>query len=402
MGTDQMIACPNQTSALGNVCLHIREAHKRNFTKNAILNYLQSYFFREMTRPLLFSIGVMSMLALLTQSLSSVDLIVENRASLLAFLKITILSLPQLFAIVLPFAVFIAVAYSVHRLHHDNEIVVAYAAGMTGWQVISPILRAVSYAVLFNLVLNLFAQPMAFRSMRETIYEVKSDLASAIVRPGEFVSPAANLVIFARELKNGVMHDVFIHDGRNQEKPTTFLAKTGVFANQKNRPSITLNDASQQTFGTDGTVEFLDSSSMSFELSGVIEPQGDFLYKYSDRYIGELFHPNSADFWEMTHTKQLAAEGHYRLASPLYNYALCLLALLALLGSDFNKFGYGRRLIIFGVAALIIRLFGFALTSAAGDNSQLNSLQYALPILVSGISLWLLFRPKAVPKPRSE
>jgi len=365
--------------------------------KIANVNVLQSYFLRETLRPLVLTAVVMAALALLTQSLSSLDLVIENRAGLIAFLKITSLTLPQLLSIILPFAVFVAVAFAVQRLQSDNEVMVAYAGGMTRWQLISPVLQVVSYAVLLNLILNLFIQPLAFRSMRETIYEVRSDLASAMIRPGEFVSPALNLTIYAEELNNGIMSDVFIYDGRDQEKPTILLARTGAFANVTEQPSITLNNASRQTLSADGVLEFLEFSSTSFELTGVIEPQGILLYKFSDRYIGELFAPNPTDFWEIQHAKDLIAEGHYRLSSPLYNYALCLLALVALLGGEFNKLGYGRRLIAFGVLALVVRLVGFSLNTAAADTAALNILQYAMPILVSIVCFWALFKPKPTP-----
>jgi lipopolysaccharide export system permease protein len=336
----------------------------------------------------------MAVLALLTQSLSSIDLIIDNRASLIAVLKITVLALPQLFSIILPFAVFIAVAHGIQQLHTDNEIMVVYASGMTQAQVISPILRTVSYAVLLNLIINLFVQPIAFRSMRETIYEVRSDLASSIIRPGEFVSPATNLTIFAKELQSGVMTDVFIHDGRDPDKSVILFAKSGVFANVSNNPSITLNDASRQSLSKDGNLEFLEFSSTSFELDGVIDPQGDLLYKYSDRYISELFNPDLNDIWEVTHQKELTAEGHYRLSSPLYNYALALLAVVALLGGQFSKLGYTRRLISFGVVALLVRLTGFTITSAAEGIILLNILQYLAPISVSLGCLWILLSPR--------
>jgi len=355
---------------------------------------LQSYFFRQILRPLLVTSLILAILALLTQSLSSIDLIIENQASLIAVLKITVLALPQLFAIVLPFAVFIAVGFAVQHLHTDNEVMVSYAAGMTQWQVISPILRLISYAVLINLLLNLFAQPMAFRLMRETIYQVRSDLATAIIRPGEFVSPAANLTIFARDMQNGVMTDVFIHDGRNQEQPMTFFAKSGAFANISKKPSITLNNASRQNLSEDGTLEFLQFSSTSFELNGVIKPQGDLLYKYSDRYISELFNPDPNNFWEMQHADDLRAEGHYRLSSPFYNYTLGLLALLALLSGEFSKLGYGRRLIVFGALALVVRLAGFTLTSAAQEIPTLNVFQYVFPVLISLLCLGALLSGK--------
>ncbi len=363
------------------------------------MTLLQSYFFRQILRPLLVTSLVLAILALLTQSLSSLDLIVENRASLIAVLKITLLALPQLFAIILPFAIFIAIGYAIQQLQSDNEIMVAYAAGMTQWQILSPALRVISYAVLVNLLLNLFAQPMAFRSMRETIYQVRSDLATAIIRPGEFVSPAVNLTIFVREMNNGLMSDVFIHDGRDEENPMTFFAKSGAFANISEKPSITLNNASRQNLSEGGVLEFLQFSSTSFELNGVIEPQGELLYKYSDRYISELFNPDPLNFWEMQNADNLRAEGHYRLASPLYNYTLGLLALLALLGGEFNKLGYGRRLVMFGAVALVVRLVGFTITSAAQDMPGLNALQYIFPITVSLLCIGALLRNKrAVPE----
>jgi len=70
---------------------------------------------------------------------------------------------------------------------------------------------------------------------------------------------------------------------------------------------------------------------------------------------------------------------------------------VALLGGEFNKLGYGRRLIAFGVLALVVRLVGFSLNTAAADTAALNVLQYAMPILVSIVCFWALFKPKPTP-----
>lgn len=358
---------------------------------------LQSYFFREILGPLVITISILGFLALLTQSLSSVNLIINDRASLLAFLKIMALTLPQLVSIIMPFAVFVSVIYAVQRMHTDNEIVVFYAGGMSQWAVISPVLRAVSLAVILNLVLNLFVQPATFRAMREAIYQVRSNITSSIVRPGEFVHPALNLTIFAREMNNGVMKDVFIHDGRDSENPFTLLAAKGTISKNPNNPSITLHDASRQVLHADGSLTFLKFGSTRFDLNGVIEPQGELVYRYSDRYLSELLHPDMSDYWQQENATSLYAEGHYRLSSPLYNYALALMALAALLGGDFSKLGYGRRLMVFGALALLTRLIGFTVQAAANEVVWINVLQYLVPVLVSGICLYLLFRRKPVP-----
>lgn len=358
---------------------------------------LQSYFFREILGPLLITVTVMGVLALLTQSLSSINLVINDRASLIAFLKIVGLTLPQLLSIIMPFAVFVSVTYAVQRMHTDNEIVMFYTGGMSQWAVISPVLRAVSIVVILNLALNLFVQPVTFRAMREAIFKVRSNIVSSIVRPGEFAHPAVNLTIFAKEMDNGVLKDVFIQDSRNPESPYTLLAASGVISKNTKQPSITLRNAKRQVLNKDGTLTYLTFSSTRFELSGAIKPQGELVYKFSDRYLSELFNPDMADFWQQQNVKSLYAEGNYRLASPLYNIAFALMALAALLAGDFSKLGYARRLIIFGGLALLVRLLGFAVQSAAGNAFWLNAVQYLLPVGVSATCLWLLFRKKQIP-----
>jgi len=80
------------------------------------------YFRTQALWPLLLSLAALASLALLTQSLQTLDLIVENQQSALTFFKITFLALPQLIAIILPLSVFMAVLYALNRLHSDSEL----------------------------------------------------------------------------------------------------------------------------------------------------------------------------------------------------------------------------------------------------------------------------------------
>ncbi len=360
---------------------------------------LQGYFIRETFRPFVVTTLVLSALALLTQSLAALDIIVDDRASLLAYIQITLLALPQLISIILPFALFISVGYAVQRLHTDNEFMVAFAGGMTRWAVIAPVMRIAVLAVLLNLVVNTWVQPTAYKAMRETIYKVRSDIASSIVRPGEFVTPALNLTIFARDVQNGVLSDVMIHDGRNHKKPLTYFAKSGVFMQVNQNPALSLTNVTRQSIGEDGALEILEFTRTTFELRGVIKPQGALLYKRSDRYLGELFHPDPTNYWDRENANALLAEGHYRLSAPLYNLAFALMALAALLGGDYSRMGYGRRLIVAGTLALLIRLTGFSLEAAATEIPALNPLQYALPLVVSAVCLWLTLSTGRLRKP---
>jgi lipopolysaccharide export system permease protein len=350
---------------------------------------LQGYFIRETARPFVVATAVLATLALLTQSLAALDMIVDDRASFLAYMEITLLALPQLLSIILPFALFIAVGYAAQRLQTDNEFMVAFAGGMTRWAVMAPVVRIASFAVLANLLLNTWIQPTAYRAMREIIYDLRANLAATVVRPGEFSTPALNLTIFAREATNGVLHDVMIYDGRNHASPHTYFAKTGVFSKTGDIPAITLSDVTRQRIDAGGALELLDFTSTTFELRGIIAPQGKLLYKRSDRYLGELFHPDPTRFWDLQNTNALYAEGHARLSSTLYNLTFALMALAALLGGEYSRMGYGRRLIVAGSLALLIRLAGFSIEAASAEYPLLNVAQYALPVFVGLIALWL-------------
>src|SRR5678815_2077426 len=128
-------------------------------------------------------------------------------------------------------------------------------------------------------------------------------------------------------------------------------------------------------------------------------------YKPSDRYIHELFFPDLQQDWERRNRLDLLAEGHARIASPLYNIAAMALALCAILGGGFSRLGYGRRIAALSAIAAVVRLVGFQVQAACEDEAWLNILQYAVPLLATWGALASIFRQKVtryidISKPR--
>ena len=83
--------------------------------KQRAMTLIQNYLRKQSFWPLVLTLSALALLAILTQSLSTLDLIVENRQSAATFFFITLLAIPQLVAIILPLAVFIAVLYAINR-----------------------------------------------------------------------------------------------------------------------------------------------------------------------------------------------------------------------------------------------------------------------------------------------
>lgn len=365
------------------------------------MTHLQRYFFRQALWPLIVAGAALTGLALLTQSLSSISLLIEESRGAFLFFYVTALALPQLVSLIIPIALFIGIIYTLHRLHTESELVVASASGLSRWGVMTPVIRLTALAVIAHLGLNLWAQPYSFREMRRALHDARADLAASLVKPGEFVQPNDDLTLYVQSVGNGGrLHGLMIEDARDPEQPVIYMAETGRLVQSGATPSIVLENGNIQQLEEDGRLSYLDFDSYPFELGRFVETQGELVYKLSDRYLHELFYPDLTDHWERSNQDSMRAEGHGRLAMPLHDLAIALIAILALIGGDFSRTGYGLRIWIAAAAALTLRLLGFAAQSAAAEAPMLNVFQYLLPLAGGGAALALLLNPRRrAPRP---
>ena len=363
------------------------------------MTLLQRYFWTQALYPLLLSLSALAALALLTQSLQTLDLIVENRQSGLTFLYITVLALPQLIGIIMPLAVFMAMLYALNRLNMDSEMIVAKASGFSPWQIASPALRLGMYALIAHLIINLVIQPLAFSQMRGEILKVRTDIASQMFRPGEFVTPTAGLTVFAREITpDGRMKDVIIYDMRAENGETTHTAKTGHLTRSQKSARLILESGNVQQILEDGSLDLVAFDNYQIDLSDVMAMDSVLRRKPSDLYLHELLRPDGRVYANRKHRRELKAEGHNRLATPIYNLALAMLALCFMIRGEHQRMGYGRKIAICAAVGFVIRLAGFGLASAAESDASLNPVQYALPLTICAICALYLLRRRRVRK----
>lgn len=360
---------------------------------------LQRYFWKQVLWPLLLALSALSALALLTQSLQTLDLIVENRQSALTFFYITVLALPQLIGIIMPLAVFMATLYAMNRLNMDSELVVAKASGFSPWQISSPVIRLGVYALIAHLIINLVLQPLSFRQMRGEILKVRTDIASQMVQAGQFVSPTAKLTVYARDIgTDGSLKDVLIYDGRDDSGAITHTAKTGQVQRSEDSASLILRNGSVQQILDDGSLDVIAFDNYLLDLSDVIAVNNVLRLKASDRFLHELLRPDPKEYLTPKRRQEFKAEGHARLATPLYNIALALLALCYMVRGEHLRLGYGRRIAVCAFIGFTIRLSGFAVTSSAESNAGMNAVQYALPLSVIAFCVIYLLRRKRMRK----
>jgi lipopolysaccharide export system permease protein len=363
---------------------------------------LQYYVFRQVLKPLAAILLALTAIAILTQGLTQLEIITDQRSSGFTYFIITLLAVPQLLALILPLAVFFAIVYATNRLLTDSELVVAFSAGMGHWQVIQPVFRLAVLAGLLQLGMALIAQPAAYNEMRQMVYKIRGDPAGFLVREGAFYSPVRGITIYTRSNgPGGVMRDLLIEDARNPKAPVTYSARNGAAAIVEGELALIMRDGQILSGKEDGSVDLLDFDQYVLQFAEAVRDLDPLILKPGDRYLMQLLRPNMTSLYDQRMTGRFIAEVHSRLAAPLLSPALAMIALAFLLTGDFNRRGYTMRMAFASVAALGTVLVTLTLQAAARETPALFAMQYVLPIavvLACGAAI-LHSRRKRAPRP---
>jgi lipopolysaccharide export system permease protein len=361
-----------------------------------LMQLIDRYLFRELLGPTLLATAALSGVALLSESLSALDVMVEQRQSLLVFVKIILLAMPQLIAMILPIAVLVGALVALNRLHTEQEIVICFTGGMSRWRVSASALQLASVFGLICLVLTLWVQPLCYRALRETLQAVRADIAGTMIRPGKFSHPAPGVTVFAQAVDDdGAIRNLFIDRESKSGRDSTITAREGRLKDRAGAPMLLMRHGANQEFSKAGALNFLSFDQYVFDLRPLMAPDRPVIYKLSDRYLHELFFPDLRGAWERANAAKMLAEGHSRLAAPLYNIAFMAMALTAVIGGSFSRLGYGARIAGVAFSALVIRVAGFGAQAAAGATPALNLVQYLVPVGATAIALALLFARRA-------
>ncbi|MBL8538493.1 MAG: LptF/LptG family permease [Hyphomonadaceae bacterium] len=354
------------------------------------MNTIAAYVFRQALGPLLAILGALAAIAILTQGLNQLDIIITNRSAGLAFAWVTILALPQLISLILPMAVFIAVVYALNRMHRESEVAVLYGAGVSRQRIAGPIIQLATLAALVHLAINVVIQPAAFTERREVLFDLHTDIASSLIQEGSFTFPAEGLTLYARERGgSGELRDLLINDAR-PNPAITYTARAGAIVTIEGAPAIVMRDGQIQRQSEDGSVDVLDFDRYMLQMGRVFEEPELFFLKASDRTLFELFFPDRTAHYDQRNIDRFFAEAHARFSAPLLSVALAMVGLCGVLLGEFSRQGYGRRIAAAAVVALTVRLFSLAAGAAAVEEPDLNIVQYAIPlsvILITGLML---------------
>jgi lipopolysaccharide export system permease protein len=126
-------------------------------------------------------------------------------------------------------------------------------------------------------------------------------------------------------------------------------------------------------------VEIVRFNRTAVNLGELNRNPADFQLEMTERYVGELLHPDLSQSYDRDNAALLIGEGHARIAAPLYAFAYVLIAVYALIGGPYDRRRYAIRIAAACAAVGGLRVAGFILQGEASE-LQRYWIIYAAPL----------------------
>jgi lipopolysaccharide export system permease protein len=367
------------------------------------MDIIGRYIFRQTATSLLMILVTLTVIVWMTTALRQVSLVTDKGQSFLIFLKITMLAMPNLIAIVAPVALLVSALHTLNRLNGDSELIVLSASGSTSWRVMRPYLLLALIVAGFVAASNAYLAPQSTRILRDYAIKVRTDLIAQVLQPGKFSSPETGLTVhIAERTQNGTLKGLMIHDERDQNQIMTYLAEEGQIMKRDDGQALLImrNGHVQRQDGGSKTVNIVVFDSYLFDLSQFGPKEGPRDYKPRERFLSELFNPDTEDPYYLRQAGKFRSELHDRLSNPLYPVLFVLIAGVHLAYPRTTR--DGRVQTLFGAFAVAagLRIAGLAGVNMATKDPAGLFIVWGIPlvgILISATMIHYQIRPLSLP-----
>jgi lipopolysaccharide export system permease protein len=354
---------------------------------------IDRYIFRTTFGAFLVILVSLTAIIWVTQALRDIDLMTNQRQTILTFIGITGMIVPLLVLVIAPIGLTIAVAYVLNRLSADSELIVMNAAGMSPWRLFRPFLLVAVVVALLVSVIGAYLAPAGLRQLRDWVTQVRADLVTYIVKPGRFTTIENGLTFYIRERRvSGQLVGILLDDRRDPLEHVTVLAEEGEIVKDDKGTFLLLQNGGVQRHQQ----RERDPSMVVFDRYAVdlsrFDTTPSINYSVRERYLWELISPSPDDNLAATRAGQFRAELHDRLLAPLYPIAFVIITYAFLGAPRTNRQSRGMSLAAAIGMVAVVRLIGFASVVTGVHVPALLALQYVALAVAIGLGLLAILR----------
>ena len=330
----------------------------------------------------------------LSQSLRFVEMIVNRGLSVGGFLYLTALLLPNLLSIILPIALFIAVAFVYGKMVADRELVVMRAAGQSQQELMHPALIIATAVTLVLLVINIDILPRSYTAFKELQWAIRHTFSHVLLREGSFTLIRPGITVYIRERTDDEqLHGVMVHDERRPGRPSTLMATRGAMVNAEDGSRIILFDGNRQEMDAQThQLSILYFDRYTFDIEPTRGTTDERFREPRERTLGELFGALYDTALSPRDRGRFVVEGHKRLAQPFSAFGFALIALACLISGPFSRRAQTKRIALAAVLMVTAQAAAMGIEGLVVKRLYLAPLIYLNMLVPIAAGYWVAVR----------
>ena len=280
---------------------------------------------------------VLSGLAWMTQILSLLKFLIQYGVDLWAFTGLTILTLPFVISVIIPFVLFITVMFIYNRMISDREVTVMASAGLSPIQLAWPAIKLAGILAALHLVLNIWIVPAAQVKFDNTQWEMRYGLAHLRIQESAFIQMTRGLVVFVEKVSGFDMSGIMLYDGREAKSSMIISADKGKMVHTPRGLSMVMTTGSIQYRADTFIIGTFDSFDMDMN---VADKGADNRFRARRVPTLELMHATrDVQNINAKEYKGIIAELVTRFLGPFMGIILVLIGMVFLLKSSLLRRG---------------------------------------------------------------
>ena len=294
------------------------------------MKIMDRYFIRQLIGIFIILLLILTGLAWMVQIMSMMKFLMNYGVELTNFLGLTMMMVPFILSIIVPFVTFISILFVYNKMIGDNEIVVMMASGYSPARIAKPALILAGILTAIHMILNIWIVPVTQAKFYDTQWNLRYGLAHMKLQESAFTEMSHGLVVYVDRVSGHDLNQVMLSDTRSSNSEMIIFAKNGKLVNTMRGLSIVMTDGSLQTQGSGKVIGNFEKFDMDLSIT---EKNNNSAFKARRMPTAALFQTTNEQL-SIKQQKTVMTEICNRILGPLMNFILAVLCVTILLRSS--------------------------------------------------------------------